>query len=124
MGFFSDNAYTIAGSSVAGAALFAALEKVYQGSAGLSDRYVQAAAIGAICGGALSFAILKGKDIAEGMGSRNYALIGGALGMSASLLYHLVNKNYNNKALIRNTAIVSATAGSAGAALAAYNSIQ
>jgi hypothetical protein len=124
MGFFTDNAYTILGSSVAGAALFAALEKMYQGNAGFGDRYVKAAAIGAICGGALSFSILKGRDIAEGIGSRNYALIGGAIGMSASLLYYLVNKNYNTKALIRNTAIVSATAGSAGAALVAYNSIQ
>lgn len=124
MGFFTDNAYTIAGSSVAGAALFAALEKLYQGSAGFNDRYAKAAVIGAICGGALSYSILKGKDIAEGIGSRNYAMIGGALGMSASLLYHLVKKNYNTKALIKNTTIVSATAGSAGAAFAAYNSIQ
>lgn len=107
-------------ATVGGALIGLALEKYSQGSANVGHRYAKAGVLGAVTGGSMATALVLSKQAAELSGKANWGLIGGSAGFSATLLYHLVSKNYTMKTLIRNTAVVSVAAGAAGYAVTKY----
>ena len=58
MSFLANNKFQLLGFTVGGAVISLVLEKFYQGSAGVSGRYLKAGSAGAVAGGALGFSLL------------------------------------------------------------------
>ena len=120
MSFLANNKFQLLGFTVGGAVISLVLEKFYQGSAGVAGRYLKAGSAGAVAGGALGFSLLRGQENSSLSGRANWAYILGATGVAGGLLYQIVQKNYNTRALIKSAAIGSTVLGSAGAAITEY----
>lgn len=114
----------LSAATIGGALIGLALEKYGQGSANITNRYLRAAALGGLMGASGGAALVLGTEASQASGKANWGVILGSAGASATLLYQLINKNYNYATVIRNTAIVSVAAGAAGTAITHYQRTQ
>lgn len=120
---FQENALTLSGATVGGAAVAAAMKYSSLGYAKDYKSILVHAALGGAAGLAISVGVLKSQEYTKASGEANWALIGGATGFGASMLYGLVYKNYIKRqattptALIKQSVMWMTAAGAIGTAL-------
>jgi hypothetical protein len=120
---FQENALTLSAATAGGAAVAAAMRYSSLGYAKDYKSILVHAALGGAAGLAISTGIIKSKEYAQASGEANWALIGGASGFGASMLYGLVYKNYIKRqsttatALIKQSVMWMTAAGALGTAL-------
>ena len=120
---FQENALTLSAATAGGAAVAAAMKYSSLGYAKDYKSILMHAALGGAAGLAISVGVLKSQEYVKASGEANWALIGGATGFGASMLYGLVYKNYlkrqstTSTALIKQSVMWMTAAGALGTAL-------
>ena len=120
---FQENSLTLSAATAGGAAVAAAMRYSSLGYAKDYKSILMHAALGGAAGLAISVGVLKSQEYAKASGEANWALIGGATGFGASMLYGLVYKNYIKRqattptALIKQSVMWMTAAGAIGTAL-------
>ena len=120
---FQENSLTLSAATAGGAAVAAAMRYSSLGYAKDYKSILKHAALGGGAGLSISYGIIKSKEYTKASGEANWAIIGGATGFGAYMLYGLVYKNYlksestTSTALISNSVVCGLLAGALGTAL-------
>ena len=104
---FQENALTLSAATAGGAAVAAAMKYSSLGYAKDYKSILKHAALGGAAGLAISAGVLKSQEYVKASGEANWAIIGGATGFGASMLYELVYKNYLKSESTTSTALIS-----------------